>query len=256
MVTSYSMGVKRPRRAWRRRAVARARPFRRQRQHQVGKRGAHLNHIKPHLGGRKVKDLRTDEVDRWLLKLSPKLSTSTLKQIRSVLNRSITSAVKAGLAERNVVDLSTVPRGRQGRRSRSLTLEQAEAVLQRHGSTRCTPTSSSRSSRVSAPKRHAHSSGSTSTWTRRRCPTPHRGVEVRPGRRRHEDSEVTANTRPLRSRRRSPDQAQERPRLGRRRGREPLEGPRPRVPLGGGHPAGPAQRVAHVPLGPDAGSRR
>lgn len=39
-------------------------------------------HIKPYLGGRRLKDLRPDEVDRWLLGLSPKLSTSTIKQVR------------------------------------------------------------------------------------------------------------------------------------------------------------------------------
>jgi len=89
----------------------------------------YLTYVKPHLGGSKVKDLRTDEVDRWLLKFAPNLSTPTLKQIRSVPNRSITSAVTAGLAERNVAGVSTVPKGRQGRPSKSLTMDLAEVVL-------------------------------------------------------------------------------------------------------------------------------
>ncbi len=86
-------------------------------------------HIKPALGGRRVKDLRADEVDQWLLKLAPDLSTSTIKQVRSVLRRSIERAVRQGLAERNVVDLCPPPKGRSGRPSKSLTLEQASDVL-------------------------------------------------------------------------------------------------------------------------------
>ncbi len=89
----------------------------------------YLLHIRPHLGGRKVRELRPDEVDRWLLGLAPKLSTSTLKQVRSVLKRSIDRAMKRGLAERNVVDLSPAPKGRPGRTSKSLTFKQASDVL-------------------------------------------------------------------------------------------------------------------------------
>lgn len=88
-------------------------------------------HIKPHLGGRRLKDLRPDEVDKWLLKLSSDLSTSTLKQVRSVLRRSINRAVKRGLAERNVVDLCPAPKGRTGRPSKSLTLQQASDILEK-----------------------------------------------------------------------------------------------------------------------------
>jgi integrase len=89
----------------------------------------YLRHIKPHLGGRRVRDLRPDEVDRWLLRLAPNLSTSTLKQVRSVLKRSIDRAMKRGLAERNVVDLCSAPKGRPGRKSKSLTFQQASDVL-------------------------------------------------------------------------------------------------------------------------------
>jgi integrase len=89
----------------------------------------YLRHIKPHLGGRRIRELRPDEVDRWLLSLAPKLSTSTLKQVRSVLKRSIDRAMKRGLAERNVVDLSPAPKGRPGRKSKSLTFQQASGVL-------------------------------------------------------------------------------------------------------------------------------
>jgi integrase len=94
-----------------------------------GNEDNYLRHIKPRLGGRRVKDLRPDEVDRWLLGLAPSLSTSTLRQVRSVLRRAIDWSVKRGLAERNVVDLCPPPKGRTGRPSKSLTLQQAADVL-------------------------------------------------------------------------------------------------------------------------------
>lgn len=88
-------------------------------------------HIKPFLGGRRLKDLRADEVDRWLLDRAKVLSTSTLKQVRSVLRRSINRAVKRGLVERNIVDLCPAPKGQPGRPSKSLTFQQASDVLQK-----------------------------------------------------------------------------------------------------------------------------
>lgn len=103
---------------------------------EVGERTARGNadnyrlHIKPYLGGRRIKDLRPDEVERWLIKIAPNLSTSTLKQVRSVLKRSIDRAMKYGMAERNVVDLTKAPKGgKAGRQSHSLTLSQAGDVL-------------------------------------------------------------------------------------------------------------------------------
>jgi len=94
-----------------------------------GNEDAYLLYIKPQLGGRRLRDLRPDEVDRWLLSLTPRLSTSSIKQVRSVLKRSIDRGVRHGLVDRNVVDLCPPPKGREGRRSKSLTLEQASDVL-------------------------------------------------------------------------------------------------------------------------------
>ncbi len=91
----------------------------------------YLLHIKPHIGGRRLRDLKPEDVDRWMLSLAPDLSTSTLKQVRSVLRRSIDRAVKRGRAERNVVDLCPAPKGRTGRPSKSLTLQQASDVIER-----------------------------------------------------------------------------------------------------------------------------
>lgn len=86
-------------------------------------------HIIPKLGGRKLQELRPDEVDAWLKGLSDSLATSTLRRLRAILVLVVKRAMRRGLVDRNVVELCDVPRGRAGRRSKSLTLEQAEGVL-------------------------------------------------------------------------------------------------------------------------------
>jgi integrase len=58
------------------------------------------------------------------------LSTDTLRQIRSILKRSVARAQARDKVKRNVVLLAeVVPKGRVGRRSKAFTLDQAEAVL-------------------------------------------------------------------------------------------------------------------------------
>jgi integrase len=86
-------------------------------------------HIIPRLGGRKLQELRPDEVDGWLRDLSDDLATSTLRRLRAILVLVVKRAMRRGLVDRNVVELCDVPRGRAGRRSKSLTLDQAQAVL-------------------------------------------------------------------------------------------------------------------------------
>lgn len=86
-------------------------------------------HIIAHLGGRRIRDLRADEVDQWLKKLAPHLATRSIQEVKSLLNRAVVRAQARGVVERNVVDLCTVPRGRPGRPSKSLTLDQARDVL-------------------------------------------------------------------------------------------------------------------------------
>ncbi|MCL2090268.1 MAG: site-specific integrase [Micrococcales bacterium] len=87
-------------------------------------------HIAPHLGGRRLKDLRATEVDRWLASLTGNLSTIRLKHLHSALNRSVNRAMARGLVERNVVALCRPPKGRPGRPSKSLTVEQSAAILE------------------------------------------------------------------------------------------------------------------------------
>jgi integrase len=87
-------------------------------------------HIVPKLGGRKLRELRPDEVDEWLKDRSEVLATSTLRRVRWLLSRAVTRAIRRGLVDRNVVELCDVPRGRAGRPSKSLTMQQAQDVLQ------------------------------------------------------------------------------------------------------------------------------
>ncbi|WP_460756846.1 site-specific integrase [Myceligenerans cantabricum] len=93
-------------------------------------RDMYNNYIKDHLGGRKLKELRAEEVDKWLASFTASVGTSMLRHMHSVLNRSVRRAAARGYVERNVVEFCKVPKGRPGRRSKSLTMEQARAVLE------------------------------------------------------------------------------------------------------------------------------
>ncbi|MGZ3147299.1 site-specific integrase [Lentzea chajnantorensis] len=86
-------------------------------------------HIIPSLGDRNLRELAADEVDDWLEELSLTLSTRTLRLVHSILNRAVRMAQKRDKVKRNVVQLCEVPIGQDGRPSKSLTLDQVEAVL-------------------------------------------------------------------------------------------------------------------------------
>ncbi|MEV0005737.1 site-specific integrase [Micromonospora sp. NPDC050980] len=86
-------------------------------------------HIIPALGARKLRELRAQDVDRWLADKATTLSTRTLGDLFGCLNRSVNRAMARDKVKRNVVALCTVPRGQEGRPSKSLTLVQAKAVL-------------------------------------------------------------------------------------------------------------------------------
>jgi integrase len=57
------------------------------------------------------------------------VSTSTLRKIHSALNRSIKRAMVQDKVKRNVAELATLPKGQEGRQSKSLTLAQASSIL-------------------------------------------------------------------------------------------------------------------------------
>jgi integrase len=88
-------------------------------------------HLTPLVGAIKVKKLKADDVDDWLDGLTDKLSTRSLQAIHSVLRRAIRQAQVRDKVIRNVADLVDTPKGRAGRPSRALTLEQATAVIEK-----------------------------------------------------------------------------------------------------------------------------
>ena len=87
-------------------------------------------HVIPDLGARKLADLTTVEVDRWLAVKATHLSSDSVNRLLSILRRSLRRAQAQDLVRRNVALLSEAPKGRRGRPSKSLTLEQAKAVLE------------------------------------------------------------------------------------------------------------------------------
>jgi integrase len=93
-------------------------------------------HVIPSLGARKLRDLRAEDVDKWLAEKANTLSTRSLEGIRSCLNRAIKRAMARDKVKRNVVELCSVPLGRAGRPSKALTLVQAKAVLKAAEGTR------------------------------------------------------------------------------------------------------------------------
>lgn len=86
-------------------------------------------HVVGQLGARKLRDLTADDVDRWLRAESRVVSTRTLRLMHSLLNRAVRHAMARDKVMRNVVELCSVPTGREGRRSKSLTFTQAEKLL-------------------------------------------------------------------------------------------------------------------------------
>lgn len=86
-------------------------------------------HIIPALGRRQLRELTVEDVEQLLSAKSKTLSTRSLRIIHSVLSRSVRHAQRRDRVRRNVVLLCEVPEGRAGRTSKSLTVDQAEAVL-------------------------------------------------------------------------------------------------------------------------------
>lgn len=86
-------------------------------------------HVIPDLGARKLRDLSAADVDRWLAAKSKTLATSTVERLKECLNRTVNRAMARDLVKRNVVTLCGIPKGQLGRPSKSLTLDQAAALL-------------------------------------------------------------------------------------------------------------------------------
>jgi integrase len=99
------------------------------------KRSLATNHVVPSLGSRKLRELTADDVDKWLAEKAESLSTITVREIRSILKRAISRAQARDKVKRNVVLLCDCPTGQPGRPSKSLTLGEAEKLLDAADST-------------------------------------------------------------------------------------------------------------------------
>jgi integrase len=89
------------------------------------------------LGTVKLKDLTAGDVQNALTAVAARMSTRTVQISRNVLVRAIRRAERDGLAARNVAALVKPPKGqRSGRPSKSLTLEQALALMEAAKGTR------------------------------------------------------------------------------------------------------------------------
>jgi integrase len=87
------------------------------------------NHVIPAIGARKLRELSADDVDKWLAVKAAVLATETLRDVFSILRRSIARAQAREKVRRNVALLCELPTGRAGRPSKALTFDQAEALL-------------------------------------------------------------------------------------------------------------------------------
>jgi integrase len=87
-------------------------------------------HIIPALGSRRLMELTAEEVDAWLAAKARVLATDSVARLLSILRQSIRRAQARDLVRRNVALLCDAPRGKEGRQSKALTLDQARAVLE------------------------------------------------------------------------------------------------------------------------------
>jgi integrase len=81
------------------------------------------------IGARKLRDLTADEVRQALTVMAAKYSSAAVSMGHLALKRAIRHAEANDLVTRNVALLADTPKGQHGRPSRSLTLDQALAVM-------------------------------------------------------------------------------------------------------------------------------
>jgi integrase len=93
-------------------------------------------HVIPLIGKAKLKRLTADDVDEWLDGLTVKLASRSLTGVHSVLKRSIRQAQARDRVLRNVAELVTTPKGKEGRPSKAMTLKQTTALLRQAESSR------------------------------------------------------------------------------------------------------------------------
>jgi integrase len=81
------------------------------------------------IGARKLRDLTADDVRQALAQMAARYSSAAVTMGHLALKRAIRHAEANDLVSRNVAALVDTPKGQQGRPSKSLTLDQAVAVI-------------------------------------------------------------------------------------------------------------------------------
>src|SRR5450755_3751233 len=81
------------------------------------------------IGARKLRDLTAADVRQALAAMAARYSTAAVPMGHLALKRAIRHAEANDLISRNVATLADTPKGREGRPSKSLTLDQALAVI-------------------------------------------------------------------------------------------------------------------------------
>jgi integrase len=84
----------------------------------------------PFIGRTLLKELTADDVETWLSGRAEHLTSSSLGIVHGLLKRSIRRAARHDKVSRNVAELVDTPQGKAGRKSRSLSLGQAKALLE------------------------------------------------------------------------------------------------------------------------------
>ena len=81
------------------------------------------------IGARKLRDLTAADVRQALAAMAAGYSTAAVSMGHLALKRAIRHAEASNLVSRNVATLADTPKGQEGRPSKSLTLDQAAAVI-------------------------------------------------------------------------------------------------------------------------------
>lgn len=97
---------------------------------QTVKTREHLSvHIVADIGDVLLRKLTAKHVEKFLASLAKTHSTRTLADTKAVLSNAVKRAVARDIVDRNVVEFAITPRGKAGRKSKSLTEKQALDVL-------------------------------------------------------------------------------------------------------------------------------
>ncbi len=88
------------------------------------------------IGSRRLRELTADDVRQALTAMAARYSTAAVAMGHNALTRAIRHAEGRDLVSRNVAALADTPKGQAGRPSKSLTLDQASALLAAAAGTR------------------------------------------------------------------------------------------------------------------------